>query len=94
VSGNVYNIACGERVTLNRLVNELGELLGTSVEPEYAPPRPADIRHSLADVSRARRDLGYEPTVRLREGLERTIQHFRAEELPTDLERIVAAHER
>jgi UDP-glucose 4-epimerase len=81
VAGRVYNIACGERVTLNQLVGELRHLLGSDVEPIYAAPRAGDIPHSLADVSRARTDLGYEPTVKLRDGLERTIEHFRASEL-------------
>jgi nucleoside-diphosphate-sugar epimerase len=81
VAGRVYNIACGERVTLNQLVGELRHLLGSDVEPIYAAPRAGDIPHSLADVSRARTDLGYEPTVKLREGLERTIEHLRASDL-------------
>jgi nucleoside-diphosphate-sugar epimerase len=79
-AGGVYNIACGERVTLNDLVAELQSLLGTAIEPVYTKARVADVRHSLADISRAWVDLGYEPTVRLREGLERTIQHFQLEE--------------
>ena len=82
VAGRVYNVACGERVTLNRLVGELRELLSSDVEPAYAAPRPGDIKHSLADLSRARTELGYEPSVLLRDGLERTIEYFHAEELP------------
>jgi UDP-glucose 4-epimerase len=76
VAGKVYNVACGERVTLTRLVRELRELLGAEVEPVYAAPRPGDVRHSLADLTLARRELGFEPSVLLREGLERTIQHY------------------
>jgi nucleoside-diphosphate-sugar epimerase len=76
IGGRVYNIACGERVTLNQLAVELRDLLGSDVEPVFKPARPADVRHSLADLSRARAELGYEPTVLLREGLSRTIQHF------------------
>jgi UDP-glucose 4-epimerase len=83
VVGNVYNVACGENVTLNALVAQLRDLLGTNVEPVYREGRPGDVRHSLADISAARRDLGYEPTVLLRAGLERTIAHLTAgEELP------------
>jgi UDP-glucose 4-epimerase len=81
VAGRVYNVACGERVTINRLAAELRDLLGADVEPVYAAPRAGDIRHSLADLSQARTELGYEPAVRLRDGLERTIAHFRSEEL-------------
>jgi UDP-glucose 4-epimerase len=77
VCGRVYNVACGERVTLNRLFGELRDLLDAEVEPVYDDPRPGDIKHSLADLSLARAELGYEPLVRLREGLEQTIEHFR-----------------
>jgi nucleoside-diphosphate-sugar epimerase len=77
--GRVFNIACGERVTLNRLVWELRDLIGLDFEPVYVASRPGDIRHSLADVSLARRELDYAPAVLLREGLERTIEHARAE---------------
>jgi nucleoside-diphosphate-sugar epimerase len=73
VSGKAYNIACGERVALTGLVDELRGLLGVDTEPIYDEPRPGDVLHSLADVSRARAELGYEPSVRLREGLQRTI---------------------
>jgi nucleoside-diphosphate-sugar epimerase len=79
--GNTYNIACGERVTLNRLAAELRDLTGSDLEPQYAPDRPGDIKHSLADISRARAHLGYEPEVRLREGLQRTLEYMRSEEL-------------
>jgi nucleoside-diphosphate-sugar epimerase len=75
IAGKVYNVACGERVSLNRLADELGDLLGVEIDPVYATPRPGDVRHSLADLSLARRELGYEPAVRLRDGLKRTIQH-------------------
>lgn len=78
-AGKVYNVACGERVTLNELFSELADLLGSDLEPVYSDPRPGDVRHSLADISAARRDLGYEPTVLLREGLARTIEHLREE---------------
>jgi nucleoside-diphosphate-sugar epimerase len=73
----VYNVACGESVTLNQLVAELRDLLDSDVEPSYRDPRPGDVRHSVADISAARRDLGYEPAVLLRDGLGRTIDFFR-----------------
>jgi nucleoside-diphosphate-sugar epimerase len=62
-------------------VAELRELMGSDLEPVYAAPRAGDIRHSLADLSLARAELGYAPTVQLREGLERTIAHLRSPEL-------------
>jgi nucleoside-diphosphate-sugar epimerase len=79
VAGRVYNVACGERVTLNELIAELRDLLGSDATPIYHEPRPGDVRHSLANIAAARRDLAYEPTVLLREGLSRTIDHFRDE---------------
>jgi UDP-glucose 4-epimerase len=81
VAGKVYNVACGERVTLNRLVFELRDLVGSDVEPVFTDVRPGDVRHSLADLTLARHELGYEPIVPLREGLGRTIEHVREEEL-------------
>lgn len=74
VAGEVFNIACGERVTLNRLLAELQSIVGTDVPAAYASPRPGEVRHSLADISRARERLGYEPAVGLTTGLERTAQ--------------------
>ena len=75
--GGVYNVACGEAVTLNQLVAELRELIDSDIEPVYAAPRAGDVRHSLADLTRSRRDLDYEPSVSLREGLRRSIEHLR-----------------
>ena len=94
VAGKVYNVACGEQVSLNRLVAELRDLLGSDVEPIYAPARAGDIRHSLADLARARSELEYEPTVRLREGLERTLQHFRSDEPPSPSDLMYTARDR
>ncbi len=78
-TGGVYNVACGVRVTLNGLFAELCDLLASQIEPIYSDPRAGDVPHSLADISAAGRDLGYEPTVLLREGLDRTIQYLREE---------------
>jgi UDP-glucose 4-epimerase len=77
VTGKVFNVACGRKVTLNELVAELQELIGSDADTIYAPARPGDVRHSLADLTRARAELGYEPEVALREGLGRTIDHYR-----------------
>jgi UDP-glucose 4-epimerase len=76
--GEVVNIACGERTTLNQIVAALNELLGTDLAPEYQPPRPGDVRHSLADISDARRLLGYQPQVMFPEGLRRSIEWYKA----------------
>jgi UDP-glucose 4-epimerase len=72
-AGRVMNIAVGSSHTLNELVGMLQRLLGSDLEPEYGPSRPGDVSESLADVSLARELIGYEPSVELEEGLERTI---------------------
>jgi nucleoside-diphosphate-sugar epimerase len=77
VSGKVFNVAFGRAVTLNGLVAELAGLIGVDAETHYAPKRPGDVPHSLASLDRARAGLGYEPEVDLREGLSRTIEHYR-----------------
>jgi len=72
-NGLAINIACGQRVTLNELVEELRAATGSRLQASYTAPRAGDVRHSLADVSRAERVLGYRPLVDLREGLARTV---------------------
>jgi UDP-glucose 4-epimerase len=74
VTGKVYNIATGERASLNDLVRRLQGLTGSTATASYEPPRPGDVRDSLADVSRARAELGYEPEVGFDEGLRRTVE--------------------
>lgn len=76
-AGQVFNIACGDSTTVNRLFSEIARLLGSALSPIYAPPRPGDIRDSLADTTRARELLGWRPQVDLVEGLSRTIRSFR-----------------
>jgi nucleoside-diphosphate-sugar epimerase len=72
--GQVINIGNGQRTTLNQLLNELKALTGKhEVEADYQPPRSGDVRHSLADIQRAREFLDFEPRVGLREGLQMTI---------------------
>ncbi|HEV3484532.1 MAG TPA: hypothetical protein VG106_03930, partial [Vicinamibacterales bacterium] len=68
VSG-AFNIASGTRVTINTLASMLTEVAGLPAMIEYGPPRPGDVRHSLADVSAARAAFGYSPTVQLEDGL-------------------------
>jgi nucleoside-diphosphate-sugar epimerase len=84
IAGRAFNVACGERVTLNRLAAELRDLLDSDVHPVYAAPRSGDIKHSLADLSYARKALAYEPKVHLRQGLERTVEPFRESGVPGD----------
>ncbi|WP_394843233.1 SDR family oxidoreductase [Pendulispora brunnea] len=77
LTGQVVNIACGERTSLNALARYVAEEVGTRLEPEYRPERAGDVRDSLADISAARALIGYEPQVDVREGLRRTIAAFR-----------------
>jgi UDP-glucose 4-epimerase len=78
VSGKVFNVATGRSVDLLDLIALLNELLGTRIQPLHAPPRPGDIRESLADITAARRHLAYEPEVGFRDGLARSIDYYRA----------------
>jgi UDP-glucose 4-epimerase len=75
--GNVYNIGNGGSVTVLDLVRHLNSLLGTRIEPTFGPPRAGDVRHSQADITLARRDLGYAPDVNFEEGLKRTLAWYR-----------------
>lgn len=68
VSG-AFNVGSGTRITINELVAKLGEAAGAPPAPRYGPPRPGDVRDSLADISAARVAFGFEPTVGLDEGL-------------------------
>lgn len=78
-SGKVINVANGQRITLNELLAELKDLTGKQdVTAEYLEPRVGDVRHSLADITRAREFLGYESKVGLREGLQRTIDWWKS----------------
>ena len=78
LQGEVVNIACGERISLNDLLDILGEEVGHRVERKYVEPRAGDVRDSLADIGRARALIGYEPKVLVREGLKKTFAAFRA----------------
>jgi nucleoside-diphosphate-sugar epimerase len=76
--GEVLNVATGTRVTLNRLLATLARQLGRKVRPRYLPARAGDVRHSLADVTRARQKLGYRPLVDFETGLRETVAWYRA----------------
>jgi nucleoside-diphosphate-sugar epimerase len=76
--GDVVNIACGDRYTLNELFEQVRSLVGSSRKPRYGPPRQGDVRHSMADISRAHRLLGFEPKVDFATGLRRTVDWYRA----------------
>ncbi len=71
--GQAINIGSGEQVSLNTLLRAAGELLGVQVQADYRAARAGDVRHSFAAIERARKLLGYEPTIAFREGLARTL---------------------
>jgi len=75
--GGVYNIACGDRFSLNTLLELLQKTIGSSVEPVYADPRPGDIKHSLADIEAAKQDLGYSVGTDFTAGLDLTVKWYR-----------------
>ena len=74
----VFNVARGERISINRLVETIVDLAGSSIEPVHGEPRPGDIRHSLADISRISA-IGFQPGYSLEEGLKETIRSFQQE---------------
>ena len=77
VSGKVFNVGVGGRVSLNEVLRELAKITGKSLEAKYEPPRDGDIRDSQADISQARELLGYEPQVTFEDGLARTFEWYR-----------------
>ncbi|WP_353635035.1 SDR family oxidoreductase [Halobacterium sp. NMX12-1] len=77
VTGEAFNVGCGGRVTINELVDTLNDVLDTDIDPVYDDPRPGDVRHSHADISKAEKLLGYDPDVSFAEGLEATIPYYR-----------------
>jgi nucleoside-diphosphate-sugar epimerase len=81
-SGEVINVATGGRISLNQLFRTVRDLVGGSVEPIYEDVRAGDVRDSQADISKARRLLGYEPVVRFEDGLEKTVSWYRSSQVP------------
>ena len=77
VSGEAFNVACGDRITLNSMLEQVNSITGKDIAPIYAEPRSGDIKHSQADISKARKLLNYEPKVSFAEGLGRTIEWYR-----------------
>lgn len=79
VAGQVFNIACGSRISLLAMIDLLNGLLGESIAPDFVAPRPGDVRHSRAAIGKAQRLLAYEPVVSFEEGLARTLAWYRAQ---------------
>jgi len=74
--GDVFNIAVGERVSLNQLIQLLKKMIGSEIEPIYRTERPGDVRDSLADISKAKNILGYKPEFKIEAGLKYTLDWF------------------
>jgi nucleoside-diphosphate-sugar epimerase len=78
VSGEIFNVACGTRHSLLAIAEEIGRFLGRPVERKHVAPRAGDVRHTLADISKAEQLLGYRPLVDFAEGMRRTCEYFAA----------------
>lgn len=78
-NGSAMNIACGDRISLLDLVAQINKLLGTNIEPVFEPPRPGDVKHSMADITQIQAKLGYKTIVNFDEGLSRTIEYVKRE---------------
>ncbi len=76
-AGQVFNVATGRRVTLNETFKALQSLTSFSGQPKYGPERGGDIKHSLADISKAEDGLGYKPKIDFEAGLQRTVEWYR-----------------
>ena len=72
----VYNVACGEQVSLNEMVDMLRQITGKNIQSAYGPERIGDVKHSKAAITKIQQRLGYEPKVRMYEGLERVFQYY------------------
>ena len=79
-AGEVFNIACGERYTLIELVEMINKILGKNIEPRFEKDRAGDVKHSLADIEKAKVVLGYKVVVGFEEGLEKTVESIARKE--------------
>lgn len=75
--GQVVNVACGQKITVNAIIALINQLTGNAVVPFYEPTRAGDVKHSLADIAKAKALIGYEPVVDFRQGLENAIAWYR-----------------
>ena len=78
VSGQVFNIACGKSYTLLDLIEALNKILDVQIQPTFKPPRAGDVKHSLADISRAQKHLGYKVGTDFETGLRQTVEWYRS----------------
>ena len=83
VAGETFNIGGGTGTSLNQLIEKLNGILGTRHEPVYEPARKGDVRHSLADISKASKMLGYSPAISLEAGLQHVLDWYRNSSIGT-----------
>ncbi len=74
--GQAVNIACGDAVTVNKIIDMINDIVGKNVKPVYTDSRPGDVKHSLADISLAKQIIGYEPVIPFKQGLEKAITWY------------------
>ncbi len=73
----IYNVACGDQVNLNEMIEMLNDISGKRIKAKYGPERPGDVKHSKADISKIEKLLGYQPQVRFKEGLEKAFAWYK-----------------
>jgi UDP-glucose 4-epimerase len=77
VAGEAFNVACGDRITVNSMLHQITRIVGKDIAPVYEAPRAGDIKHSHADIGKAQEKLGYKPLVSFADGLRKTIDWYR-----------------
>jgi nucleoside-diphosphate-sugar epimerase len=75
--GEVINIACGEAITVNAIIDLINKTVGKNVKPTYVPSRKGDVKHSLADITQAKKLIDYKPIVLFKDGLKKAIEWYR-----------------
>jgi len=75
-NGEVVNVACGGAVTVNQIIDMINDILGKNIKPNYTSERPGDVKHSLADIAKADKLIGYKPVVDFKDGLEKAIDWY------------------
>ena len=76
-AGEVLNIACGEAITVNAIIDMINKIVGKNVQPIYADSRPGDVKHSLADITKAQNLISFNPVISFNEGLQKAIEWYR-----------------
>jgi UDP-glucose 4-epimerase len=76
-AGQIINVACAERITVNEIIDVINKIVGKNIKPVYTDQRPGDVKHSLADIALAEKTIGYKPVVPFKEGLEKAIDWYR-----------------